>query len=398
MDMARLIELHELAKAEGRRYPQKRNLFEALRHESGRHLTGIVGPRGAGKTVLLKQLAAVNADAFYLSLDVLDRDADVFALVRALTGPMKFRTLLLDEVHFLREPAALLKQLYDFAGVRVAFTSSVALAMHTSAHDLSRRVRLRPLHAFSYREYLRFAEGLDLPALDIRALAGRRWTPDHARAGHRFDSYLRGGILPFALDEPDPMPLLAGILDKVILRDVPSVLRLAVDELDTLKRLVAFVGRSAVEGINYSTLSRNLGITKYKAQQYVGCLEQAFVLRPVFPAGTNVLREPKVLLAPPVRLLYRGWEDAVGGLREDFLAEAFVQAGVPFHYLKSTRGEKTPDYVVDVDGAKTVFEVGGRGKGRSQFKGVAAAHKVILAHTDVANEDAVPLFLAGFLA
>jgi hypothetical protein len=41
------------------------------------------------------------------------------------------------------------------------------------------------------------------------------------------------------------------------------------------------------------------------------------ILHEILPAGTNVLREPKILMAPPTRLLYRDYEDAVGGLRED---------------------------------------------------------------------------------
>ena len=51
-----LIELHELAKKETERYPKTRFLFESLNQSQGRHFVGIVGPRGVGKTVLLKQI------------------------------------------------------------------------------------------------------------------------------------------------------------------------------------------------------------------------------------------------------------------------------------------------------------------------------------------------------
>jgi hypothetical protein len=39
--------------------------------------------------------------------------------------------------------------------------------------------------------------------------------------------------------------------------------------------------------------------------------EGSFILHQVLPAGTNVLREPKILMAPPSRLLYRDYEDAL---------------------------------------------------------------------------------------
>lgn len=110
------------------------------------------------------------------------------------------------------------------------------------------------------------------------------------------------------------------------------------DELDLLRKLIEFVGRSGVDGINYSSLSSNLGITKYKAAQYVAAFERAFILQRILPAGSNVMKEPKILLMPPIRLLYRPIQEARGALREDFFVFALRQAGLPLNYLKGTRG------------------------------------------------------------
>ena len=46
-----LFELDELARKDGKRYPKKRELYGALLSDKGRHFTGIVGPRGVGKTL-----------------------------------------------------------------------------------------------------------------------------------------------------------------------------------------------------------------------------------------------------------------------------------------------------------------------------------------------------------
>jgi uncharacterized protein len=396
MNIRRLLELHDLAKQETRKYDRKRFLFSQLMRDQGKHFTGIVGARGTGKTVLLRQYAIEHDHVFYLSADTLTPDDDPWELILKLNRHYGFRTFLLDEIHFLPDPTALLKQLYDFMDVRIIFSSSVALAMRASAHDLSRRVRLMDLYGFSFREYLAFTQGAFVPSLELDQLMDNQWTPEHLLAGRFFDAYLRGGILPFALEEPDPLPLLKTIIEKVIARDIPAVLRLTVDELETIRRLLRFVGRSAVDGINYSSLSRNLGITKYKAEQYVGALERAFILQQVFPAGTNVLREPKVLMTPPTRLLFRDFEDAVGGLREDYFAETMKQAGFRFHYLKSTRGTKTPDYLIN-EPHPIAIEIGGPGKGRRQFKGVQVDRKVVFTHSLVPEKGRIPLFLLGLL-
>jgi predicted AAA+ superfamily ATPase len=396
VSIQKALELHDLAKQGAKNFPRKRDLASRLQRDRGRHIVGLVGARGVGKTVLLRQLAAEREDAFYLSADTLESDDDLWEMMRSLAAHYGFRTFLLDEVHFLDDASALLKRVYDFLDVRVVFSSSVALAMRESAHDLSRRVRMFELRGFSFREFLSFAHGLALPRLSLEDVAEHRWTPEHVRAGTRFDAYLRGGILPFALDEPEPLAFLDAIIDKVVARDIPAVARLMVDELDTIRKLLRFVGRSTIDGINYSSLSRNLGITKYKAEQYVGLLERAFILRRVLPVGTNVLKEPKVVMTLPSRLLYRDWDDALGGLREDFFVEAMTQAGVELEYLKSTRGAKTPDYLVEIDGEKVAAEVGGRGKGRRQFKGVDVDRKLVFAHTAVPEGSRIPLFMLGF--
>lgn len=399
MDLTSILELDRLAKKDAANYPSPRLLMSELERERGRHYTGILGPRGVGKTVLLKQLAAGRPEAFYLSLDTLARDTDVFEVVKKLHLDYGGRLFLLDEVHFQPGIDETLKKLYDFLDIRVCFTSSVALALHRSAYDLSRRIVLKFLYPFSFREYISFRAGTRIPPLTLDRIFNREWSPDHMRAGLHFESYLRGGLMPFGLDEPEPLTILERILATVIRKDIPATARLHTEEPDLIHKLVGFVGRSPVDGINYSSTAGNLGITKYKAEQYIDLLEKAFVLHRVFPRGTNVLKEPKVLMALPYRLLYKPYASALGGLREDFVVQTLRMAGRSFFYLKTTTGTKTPDYLLD-DGKEenTVIEIGGKGKGREQFKGVTADRKIIFAHDDRTDGMRRPLFMLGFLA
>ena len=101
-----------------------------------------------------------------------------------------------------------------------------------------------------------------------------------------------------------------------------------------IEQTLTFIGRAPIDGINYTSLSRNLGITRFKVERYVRALERAFLLRQAFPAGANVLREPKVFMEPP----YRSYEDCIGALREDFFALAMAQHRTPFRYAKSRAG------------------------------------------------------------
>jgi hypothetical protein len=100
---------------------------------------------------------------------------------------------------------------------------------------------------------------------------------------------------------------------------------------------------------------------------------------------------------PPVRLLYRDYPDALGGLREDFFALMLRIQGAKFNYLKSTRGSKIPDFLVRERDGSIVVEIGGRGKGHEQFKGISEKKRLILTHSDRIDKMRKPLVLAGFL-
>lgn len=396
LNINQLFELNELARKDAEGYPKKRELFNSLISEKGKHFTGIVGPRGVGKTVILKQMALEVNHSFYLSLDTLG-EIDLFEVVKNLCQNYGIQCLLLDEVHFQPDYDRQLKKIFDFLDLRIIFTSSVSLSLFESSYDLSRRVRLVHLFPFSYREYLYFKQDVWLSPLTIPDILTRNWTAEHLRYEYLFEEYLKGGLFPFALEEPDVLPLLGNIVQKIIKKDIPSVASLRLDELDTVEKALTFIGRSDVDGINYSSVSRNIGITKYKAESYLQLLEKAFVLNVVFPAGTNVLKEPKVLMYLPFRLLYRDSSMAVGGTREDFFAEMLKMRGIPFHYLKTSRGAKTPDFLVRTAEGDMVVEIGGKSKGREQFKGIKLEKKLILTSSSDTIGIKRPLFLLGFI-
>jgi hypothetical protein len=103
-------------------------------------------------------------------------------------------------------------------------------------------------------------------------------------------------------------------------------------------------------------------------------------------------------MTPPTRLLHRDFDDAVGGLREDYFVETLKQAGIQLRYLKSTRGAKTPDYLIEDAHGKLAVEIGGPRKGRQQFKGVHIDRKIVFAHRPVPDRGRLPLFLLGYLS
>ncbi len=400
VEPTRVLELDDLARKQIRSYPRRRYLHDELIGVPGRPFVALVGPRGTGKTVLLRQLRGEDDQSVYISADTLDRDTDLFELARAMRDAYGIVRLYIDEIHFLADYQRDLKKIHDFLDVAVWFTSSVSLALTAAGWDLSRRVRRVQLRPFSFREYVDFTESTQLSSLALADALTKPLEPHYLRHQHLFGRYLEGGLYPFVLQPGATLDLFSSILDKVVASDIPNFDRsLSAQDLDDIRKTLRFIGSSSIDGINYSSVSRNVGITKYKAEKFLAYLERSFLVTRVFPAGTNVLKEPKVVMQLPYRRLYSSPEQAIGPMREDFFALAMHQHEAPFHYAKTTRGGKTPDYVVDLDGHPAVIEVGGRGKGRSQFKEVEYERKVILFDGDIGGMrpgERVPLFYIGF--
>ena len=392
----RVLELNALAK---RNVPdKKRFIFEELKRSKKRPFIGIVGLRGVGKTVLLRQLLKEEEHSIYISLDSFSERFDLFELIKHLNLERGYKLFLLDEIHFYREWQRDLKKIYDFLEVSVVFTSSVSLSLYKSTHDLGRRIILKELYPLSLREYLYLKEGVKFEPISIdNALSNSE--SNQLEYEYLFHTYINGGLIPAYMANPDN-GVLESILNSIVNRDLPHLEDWTLEDVENAKLVLKFIANSGVDDISYSSISRNLGITKYKAIKYVDALSKSFLLSVIEPEGRNILKEPKIIMIPPFRrILSKDDSYDVGAMREEFFVFSIRAAGLSLYYLKGKRGEKTPDYLVkDNTGNAYILEVGGVSKGYSQFKGISATlPKYILTYPAKISKWHRPLFLMGFL-
>lgn len=399
MSLNQLFKLDEIAKKEVAKYSKKRFIYEDIEKErsKGKRFISIIGSRGVGKTVLLRQIAVNSKNSFYVSMDTFE-DKSLFDFVKVLSENYGIKLLLIDEIHFLKGYDAELKKIFDFLDISIIFTSSVSLSLYESAYDLSRRVKLIDIYPFSFKEYIYFRESVKIAPLSIADIFNRKWTEEHLRWSYLFEDYLKGGLFPFSIENYDVLDIMKNILNKIVSKDIPVFANLRMEEIDLIDKTFKFISNSSVEDINYSSVSRNIGITKHKAQQYINLLQKAFVLNVVMPYGTNVLKEPKILMYLPFRLIHKDYTGVIGALREDFAVQCLKMKGYDIFYLKSPRGRKTPDFFIKENEEKFVIEVGGKGKGRSQFKDFKGYNKLAFVHGDILSDELKkPLFLLGYL-
>jgi len=396
-NMQGILDGSRRAKESAAAYPRERFAYAKIKRLlSGRVFVGIAGLRGSGKTVLLRQLASRTENSAYVSMDALQADVRLYELAAQLRSAHGIRHLFIDEIHAYPEWKADLKRAFDFLDVKIAFTSSSSIEIAESRHDLSRRVAIVGLPPFSFREYLLFRKGAELPVLALERILSN-CKEEYLKVQEYeplFMEFCTGGALPFTLENPDPEAV-GNIIDKIMQRDLPSVAKFDQEDAANVRRMLLFIARSGIEVCSYSSIAKNLGITKYKAQRYVGMLSSAFVLSAILPHGTNLTREPKFIFTLPFRAHFSYGADEgrlKGALREEFFAHH-----VPgLLYLKGAKGQKAPDYFVQHGKRRLVFEIGGAGKGASQLKGMEGKYEKFILSSP-ASEKGIPLVLFGFL-
>ncbi len=394
--LQKLVQLQNDYRQQGKRFSFQRFLFKELKEKEVKlpHITGISGLRGSGKTVLLLQLLNALPQSFYISLDTVE-EADLFVLAQELVKRYRISTLLLDEVHYLPRWALYLKQIYDILKLKLFFTSSVSLDILTTREDLSRRVRVLTLPILSFREYLALTEQKTVSKLNL-AQALEVSEADPELEGYFWD-YLNFP-LPSQIQNKTPQ-LITNIIERILVKDLTSEKALNLSDQVLLKQILKFLSQIPGGDISVSQLAQNFKVSKYKMGQLLELLERAFLINRIWPVGRNVLKEPKILLNLPFRIYLSEKEvsEVMGILKEDFLVSQLKGLGIRLKYLKTKRGRKTPDFYLKWQGKEYVIEVGGKSKGRNQFKGIEVKNKVLALYPFSSQKSAVPLYVLGML-
>ncbi len=371
------------------------------------YVTGIVGPRGIGKTTFLLHYAIKNGAkkrrSLYISADNLYfLDHQLLELVDRLYKETDIRLLCIDEIHKYPNWNQELKNIVDtYPTFKILFSGSSTIDLIKGKYDLSRRVTLVPLHGFSFREYLEFNLNIKLPVfiLDDLLRSHNEMTSQIPVQGilKHFHEYLKVGYYPFFKrfsQEREKFQAIENATQKTIYEDIGTFHSLKTGTLALMEQLFKFVLQSAPGELNAYKLARHIGKDFESISEYLKFLQEAGLLRFLFSKsiGKAALRNPNKMYPENTNLIYASYlplkdENALGKVRETFVINQLQNALLPVYF--SQQG----DFLVQ----DFTFEVGGRNKSFQQIRGNENGY--LLADgilTGSANK--IPLYLLGFLA
>ena len=340
--------------------------FARLVEETGvRRAVVLMGPRRVGKTVLLhhvidRLLAGgehEGRDIGYISLDqplytrlsIEEAAEEIRQSSGNHDGP---RVLFLDEIQYLPEWERHLKAFVDtHPGIRCVVSGSAAAALRLKSIESGAGrftdFLLPPLTFYEYLDLQRIS-GL----VEHAQPEGRYTFHDVEELNRHFVDYLNFGGYPEALSSPavrsDPARYIgADIVDKVLLRDLPSLYGIQdVQELNALFMTLAF---NTAGEVSLEALSRQSGVTKPTLKRYLEYLEAAFLIKVVHRIDQNARRFRRAhqfkvyVTTPALRCALFGAvseeDDDMGPLAETAVFAQWFLSDLDLHYARWPRGE-----------------------------------------------------------
>ncbi len=341
-----------------------RYAYESFPWES--QLSGLVGPRGIGKSTMLRQYILrhrdegkflyVSADHTYFSNHSLAALADDF-VVEGGTH------LVIDEIHKYKGWSRELKQIYDiYPKLRVTFSGSSVLDILKGEADLSRRAVVMTMQGLSFREYLEFDHHIVMPCLDLEQILSHTLViePDFHPMPY-FRDYLSSGYYPFHnIDNFDVR--MQQVVSQTTETDIPLFAGMNAATGRKLKQMLSVISRLAPYKPNFENLATELGVSKNNVPDYLSYLEKGGMigmLRDDTRGMCSLGKVEKVYIDNPALMtVLSDNKPDIGNLRETFF---YNQTRVVLPVSSS----RESDFRI---GNRT-FEIGGAGKGKRQLAG-----------------------------
>lgn len=355
-------------------------------------LTGIVGPRGVGKsTMLLQYIIEHRNDGLHLYVTA---DDSYFAMHTLTDLASEFvkeggTHLYIDEVHKYNGWSVELKQIYDkHHDLKVTFTGSSVLDITKGEADLSRRVVLEYMQGLSFREYLELFHDIKVPVFSLEdILAHKVSIPDIPHPLPLFRQYLKDGYYPFAREGRFATRMMQ-VVNQTIEVDIPQYADMKASTARKLKQMLVIVSGIAPVKPNAENLAREIGVSKNNIPDYMLYLEKAGMIGQLRDDTTGLIALGKVEKVyvdnPSLMTSLSSGEPNIGNLRETF-----------FYNQMRVRHNITASRVSDFKVDKYTFEVGGKNKGKKQIEDVPNG---IIVRDDIeyGHDIIVPLWHFGF--
>ena len=364
-------------------------------------IIGIRGPKGVGKSTLLKQRLkeAFGEDdnrALYVSLDNMWFANNTLADLVEYHYTHGGTHIFLDEVHKYPHWQTYIKNIYDdYPTMHVVFTGSSLLKLQRGEGDLSRRVSWYTMNGLSFREFLKFEGVLDFEKLQFddilkRHVAIATEIADKLHVLPYFEKYCRYGYYPFYKEDLDGFyDKLMEVAIQTIEMDIPAVENVEYQTTQKLKKLLGIIAMQVPFVPKMEELYAQLETSREQGLKLLDLLEKGALLGQLKTRAKSLkqMSSPEKLFLDNSNLMYAfSRNPSIGTVRETFFFGQTCRR-------QELNAPKQGDFLVE---GKYTFEVGGADKRFTQIKDLPDSYLAIDG-VEFGRGNKIPLWLFGFL-
>ncbi len=304
----------------------------------------LVGPRQAGKSTLVQQLAAGPHPARYTTLD------DLRTLDAARRDPVGFveraaGALVIDEIQRAPELLLAVKASIDrdrAPGRFVLTGSAQVMLLPAVSESLAGRVEVHTLWPFSQAEIAGVRGAIVEQLFDPRASLAP--APATTRA-QLIERILRGGF-PEALAREDDRrsEWLDSYLTAIVQRDLRELAN--IERLTQIPAVLASLAARVRAPLNKTDVSSSVGIPRASLDRYLTLLENIFLVCPLPAWHTNLIKQlakaPKLLISDSALLAHLLRADRERLAADDSLLGVLLECFVGMELVKQISAAKAP--------------------------------------------------------
>lgn len=370
-------------------------------------IISIMGPKGVGKSTLLRQYIKKNYPigdrrALYCSADSVDfstRSLVELAEEFFINGG---ELLVVDEIHKYKAGTSdwskEVKEIYElFPKLKMIVSGSSLLKLKEGDADLSRRAIKYTMPGLSFREALRFYHGLEFPKWTLEDILSHPldlWdmVASKCKPIAYFKEYLEKGYYPFLLEgEDDYFIRIEQVINYIIETELPQICKVDVANIRKVQALIKLIAEKVPFELNANKLAGSLEIGRDTVVEYLKYLGDAKVLNLLYSDKKKMgkLAKPDKVYMENPNILYALAPDKadIGTVRESFAVNSLSES----HLVEY--GKIQGDFKVD---SRYTFEIGGRSKDFSQIAGVPDSY-IFADDWDIPDGAKLPLWMLGFL-
>ena len=370
-------------------------------------IISIMGPKGVGKSTLLRQYIKKNYPigdrrALYCSADSVDfstRSLVELAEEFFINGG---ELLVVDEIHKYKAGTSdwskEVKEIYElFPKLKMIVSGSSLLKLKEGDADLSRRAIKYTMPGLSFREALRFYHGLEFPKWTLEDILSHPldlWdmVASKCKPIAYFKEYLEKGYYPFLLEgEDDYFIRIEQVINYIIETELPQICKVDVANIRKVQALIKLIAEEVPFELNANKLAGSLEIGRDTVVEYLKYLGDAKVLNLLYSDKKKMgkLAKPDKVYMENPNILYALAPDKadIGTVRESFAVNSLSESQLVEY------GKIQGDFKVD---SRYTFEIGGRSKDFSQIAGVPDSY-IFADDWDIPDGAKLPLWMLGFL-